>query len=148
MCKELKKYNIKLYEVVCNNHMSAQVELVALDNKLKIHQRHLQFLAIAMYTSKNKLYPGIMWKTYKEKNIPYLLRKGIFLFISIANIQKYGINSLNFRGSVLQNNLPIKSKQGPYIKGTWLKECKSLQEFKLLLKKSGNLPCICSACKA
>ena len=80
--------------------MSTYVELLALDNKLKIHQKHLQFLAIEMYTSKNKLSPGFMWKTYKEKNVPYLLRKGIFLFISITKTQKYGINSLNFSGSV------------------------------------------------
>ena len=65
------------------------------------------------------------------------MRRGISLFIPIANTQKYGINSLNFRRSVLWNNLPVK-----------LKGCKSLQEFKLLLKQSGNLSCTCSACKA
>ena len=112
-------------------------ELLALDNKLKIHQRQLQFLAIEMYISKNKLNPNFMWKTYKEENIPYSLRMSISFLIPNANTQKYGINSLNFRGSVLWNNLPIK-----------LKECKSLQEFKLLLKQSGNLPCTYSACKA
>ena len=78
-----------------------------------------------------------MWKTYKEKNIPYTLRRGISLFIPNANTQKYGIKSVNFRGSVLWNNLSIK-----------LKEFRSLQEFKLLLKHSRNLPCTCSACKA
>ena len=36
-----------------------------------------------------------MWKTYKEKNIPYALKRYIF------NSQKYGMSSLNFRGSVL-----------------------------------------------
>ena len=77
-----------------------------------------------------------MWKT-NEKNIPYSLRTVISLFIPNANSQKCGINSLNFRGSVLWNSLPIK-----------LQERKSLQEFKLLLKQSGNLPCTCSACKA
>ena len=63
-----------------------------------------------------------MWKTFKEKNIPYSLRSGISLFIPSANTQKYGITLLNFRRSVLWNNPPIK-----------LKECKSLQEFELLL---------------
>ena len=29
--------------------------LLAFDNKLKTHQRHLQFLAIEIYKSKNKL---------------------------------------------------------------------------------------------
>ena len=117
--------------------MAAYDELLALDKKQKIHQRHLQFLTIEIYKSKNKLNPSFMWKTYKEKNIPYSLRRGISLFIPNANTQKYGINSLNFRGSVLCNNQPIK-----------LKECKYLREIKLLFKHNGNLPCTCSACKA
>ena len=74
-----------------------------------------------------------MWKTYKENS----LKKGISLFISNGNTQKYKTNSLNIRGSDLWNNLPIK-----------LRECKYLQEFNLLLKQSGNLPCTCSTCKA
>ena len=75
-------------------------EVLALDNKLKIHQRHLQFLGIEIYKFKSKLNPSFMWKTYKEKNIPYSLRRGISLLIPNANTQKYEITSLNFRGSV------------------------------------------------
>ena len=78
-----------------------------------------------------------MWKTCKEKIMPKSLRRGIFLSIPNVNTQKYEINSLNFRGSVLWNNLPIKFKKRKF-----------LQEFKLLLKESENLPCTCSACKA
>ena len=57
--------------------------------------------------------------------MPYSLRSGISLSIPNVNTQKYGISSLNFRGSVLWNSLPIK-----------LKKCRFLQEFKLLLKES------------
>ena len=116
-----------------NNYMPTYDDLLALDKKLKTHQRHLQFLAIEIYKSKNKLNPSFMWKTYKEKNIPYSLRRGISLSIPNVNTQKYEINSLNFRGSVLWNNRPIK-----------FKKCKFLQEFKLLLKQNGNLTCTCS----
>ena len=135
--QRVEKVQYKSLQVVYNNYMATYDELLALDNKLKIHQRHLQFLAIEIYKSKNKLNPSFMWKTYKEKNIPYSLRRGIFLSIPNANTQKYGINSLNFRGSVLWKNLPIK-----------LKKCKFQQKFKLLLKQSGNLPCTFPACKA
>ena len=70
--------------------MATYDDLLALENKLKTHQRHLQFLAIEIYKSKNKLNPSFMWKTYYEKNIPCSLRKGI----SILNVnsQIYGIN--------------------------------------------------------
>ena len=117
--------------------MATYDDLLALDNKLKTHQRHLQFLAIEISNSKNKLYPSFLWKTYKEKSIPYSLRRGISLSLPNVNSQKYRINSLNFRGSVLWNNLPVK-----------LEKCDFLQEFKLPLKQSGNLLCTCSVYKA
>ena len=130
--EKIQYKSLQLY----NDYMATYDKLLALDNKLKIHQRHLHFLAIEIYKSKRKLNPSFMWKIYKMKNIPYSLRRGTSLLIPNSNTQKYGIDSLNFRGSVLCKNLPIK-----------LKGCKSLQEFKLLLKQSGNLPSTCSACK-
>ena len=47
--------------------MTTSDELLALDNKLKTHQKHLQLLAIKIYRSKNKLNPSFMWNTYKER---------------------------------------------------------------------------------
>ena len=125
----MKRYNkYKTFKVVYNNYVDTYDDLLALDNKLKTHQKHLQFLAIKIYKSKNKLNPSFMWKTYKEKNIPHSLRRGTSLSIPDVNSQKHGINSLNFRRRVLWNNLPIK-----------LTKCNFLQEFKLPLKQSGNL---------
>ena len=60
----------KTLQVVYNSYVAIYDELLALDNKLKTHQNHLQFLAIELYKSKNKLNKSLMWKTYKEKNIP------------------------------------------------------------------------------
>ena len=88
--------------------MATYDELLAFNNKLNTHQGHLQFLALEIYRSKNKLNQSFMWKTYQEKNIRYSRRRSISLSIPNVNIQKYGINSSNFRGSALRNNLPIK----------------------------------------
>ena len=131
--QRIEKGQYKILQVEYNNYMVTWDEPLALDDKLKIHEKKLQFLAIEIYKSKNKLNPSFIWKIPKEKNTPYSLRKDISFFDPNTQTQKYGINS----GSVLRNNRPTK-----------LKECKSLQEFKLLLKQSGNLPCTCSACKA
>ena len=49
--------------------MATNDELLAFDNKLKTH--YLQCLATEIYKSKNKLNPSFMWKTYKEKKLPY-----------------------------------------------------------------------------
>ena len=46
---------------------------LALENKLKTHQRHLQFLAIEIYKSKNKLNTSFMCKINNEKIISYYI---------------------------------------------------------------------------
>ena len=53
--------------------MATYDDLLALENKLKTHQRHLQFLAIEIYKSKNKLNPSFMRKTYNGKIITYYI---------------------------------------------------------------------------
>ena len=117
----LKVYMQKVYnkykttQVVYNNYVATYDELLALDNKLKTHQKHLHFLAIEIYKSKNQPNPSFMWKTYKEKNIPYLRRRGTSLSIPNVITQKYGINSSNLRGSVLWDNLLIKFKNFKFI---------------------------------
>ena len=45
--------------VVISNYMATYDDVLALDNKLKTHQRHLQFLAIEIYKSKNNLKPSL-----------------------------------------------------------------------------------------
>ena len=46
-----------------------------------------------------------------------------------------GINSLQFRGSLLWNNLTVS-----------LKNCQSLNELKLELRNLGNIHCTCLVC--
>ena len=75
-----------------NNYTTTYDEFLAFDTKLKIHQRHLQFLGIEICKFKNKLNQSFMWKTYKEKNVPYSLRRGISLSTPSINTYKYGIN--------------------------------------------------------
>ena len=64
--------------------MATYDELLALDNKLKIHQRYLELLAIGICKSKNKLNPSFMRKKCKKKNIAYSRRRSTSL--SIPNI--------------------------------------------------------------
>ena len=56
--QELKRYNkYKTLQAVYNNYMAKYDNVLALDNKLKTHQMHLQFLIIEIYKSKNTLNP-------------------------------------------------------------------------------------------
>ena len=68
--RRVEKVQYETLEVVYNNYMATYDDLLALNNKLKTHQRHLKFLVIEMYKSNKKLNPSFMWKTYREKNIP------------------------------------------------------------------------------
>ena len=89
--------------------MATYDDLLVLENKLKTPQRDLQFLAIEIYKSKNKT--QVSSGKHNKKNIPYSLRRGISIPIPNVSCQKYGINSLNFRGSALWNNSAIKLKK-------------------------------------
>lgn len=88
ICRNIWEVKYKTLEVVCNNYRAIYDELSVLDNKLKIHPRHLQFSAIKIYKSRKKFNPSFTWKDYMLKNIPYSLRKGVLLPFPDANIQK------------------------------------------------------------
>ena len=53
----VEKVEYKNLQVMNYNNMAAYDDLLVLDKKLKIHQRHLQFLAIEIYNSRNELNP-------------------------------------------------------------------------------------------
>ena len=53
--------------------MATYDHLLTLENKLKTRQKHLQFLAIEIHKSKNKLNPSFMYKINNEKIISYYI---------------------------------------------------------------------------
>ena len=63
----------------------------------------------------------------------YDLRDGSNLTLPKTKSLRIGINSLQFRGSLLWNNLPMSTKN-----------CQSLNEFKLELKNLGNIKSLLS----
>ena len=66
--QRVERVQYKILQVVYNHYMATYDDLLPFNNKLKIHQKHLQFLAIEMYKSKFKLNASFMWKTCEEKN--------------------------------------------------------------------------------
>ena len=104
---------------------------------LKIHERHLKFSAIEVGNIERKLNPSLMQKASTKKNIRLSLKREVFLWVPDTNIQKCGLHSLKFRGSVLWNNLPAN-----------LKEYHLSLEFKLILKQSGSLTCFSLVCRS
>ena len=82
------------------------------------------------------LNPQFMWSYFEEKPMHYNLRDGSKLFLPKTKSSRFGINSLRFRGSLLWNNLRVS-----------IKNCQSLNVFKLEFKNLGNIHCTYLLCR-
>ena len=76
-----------------------------------------------------------MWPYFTYNNISYNLRKGPILYLPSTQSTYYGTNSVHFRGFLIWNNLPRD-----------VKSSKSLSEFKIKIKRFGNIDCGCVIC--
>ena len=117
----------------CN---STYEELLASHNGISIHKKHLKHVAIEVYKSLANLNPEFMLPFFKNKSIPYNLRNGDICILPPAQSSHYGINSVQFRGSLLWNNLPILVKKSV-----------SVKEFKQKLNHVQKIHCSCVACR-
>ena len=60
---------------------------------------------VEIYKSMNHLNPEYMWDFFVKKDVPYNLRTKELCKLPSVSSQRYGINSLSFRGSLLWNAL-------------------------------------------
>ena len=93
---------------------------------------HLKHLAIEVYKSLTNFNPEYMWPLFKNKSILYNLRNGNICMLPPARSSHYGINSAQFRGSLLWNNLPISI---------------FVKEFKQKLNHVQKIHCCCVDCR-
>ena len=75
-----------------------------------IHKKNLQILMTEVYRTINHLNPEYMWEFFTKRDVPYGLRSSELCTIPSVNPQRYGINSLSFRGSLLWNALSDEIK--------------------------------------
>ena len=75
------KTHRRTLQVVYNEYSKSYEEILKLNNKISIHQRHLQFLAVEVFKSLMYLNPEFMWVYIDGKPIPYDLRNGFKLFL-------------------------------------------------------------------
>ena len=119
--------------MVYDDYNSTYEELLASHNEISIHQKNLRHLGIEVYKSLVHLNPEFMWPFFKNKSIPYNLRNGNICILPPARSSHYGINSVQFRGSL---HLPIS-----------VKESVSVKEFKQKLNHVQKIHCSCVACR-
>ena len=102
----LENINKITLRIVYNEYEKNYKDLLADHDEISIHQKHLQFLAIEIFKSTNKLNPQFMWCFFENHDISCNWRCGSVVKLPVTNTKKYGINSLNFRGAMLWNIIP------------------------------------------
>ena len=114
----LKVNNIhqRTLRVVYDDYTSTYEELLASHNDLSIHQKNLKHLATEVYESSWNLNPEFMWRNFKNKPIPYILRNGNIYILPPARSPHYSTNLVPFRGSLLWHNLPRTVKESVSVK--------------------------------
>ena len=68
---------------------------------------------IEVYESFNHLNPQYMWEFFVKKDVQYNLRIKELCKLPSVSSQRYGLNSLSFRGSLLWNNIDDEIKLSP-----------------------------------
>ena len=136
LINKICKIRHRTLQVVYDDFNKSCDQLLEQNKDLSIHQRHLCYLAIEVFKSITHLNSQFMWFYFEEKPTTYNLRDGSRLVLPKTKSLRFGINSLQFRGSLLWNNLPV-----------FVKICQSLNVFKLELKNMGNIHCTCLVCR-
>ena len=113
---KINQINWRTLRVVYDYYNSTYEELLASHNDISIHHKHLKHLAIEVYKSLGILNPEFMWPFFKNKSITYNLRNGNIFILPPGRLSHYGINSVQFRSSLLWNNLPISVKESVSVK--------------------------------
>ena len=85
-----------------------------------------------LHAFKSTIHVVLFWGKTDLYNLIY----GSKLALPKTKSSRSGINSLQFRGSLLWNNLTVS-----------VKDCQSLNVFKLELKNLGNIHCTCLVCR-
>ena len=98
---KINKIHRRTLRVVYDDFNSTYEELLASYNDISIHQKHLKHLAIEVYKFLANMNPEFTWPFFKKKSIPYNLRNGSICILPPARSAHYGINSEQFRGSLL-----------------------------------------------
>ena len=101
-----------------------------------MHQMNLQNLMTEIYKTINQINPAYRWEFFVEKDIPYNLRTKVLCRLPQAQTNRYGLDFLSFRGSLLWNTLKDEVKRA----GT-------LTKFKKSIVKWDGKSCNCLICK-
>ena len=131
----INKIHERSLRIVFDDNISTFNELLMKDNSVTIHERNIQNLAIELYKVLNGLSPEIMSLIFPTKeNIKYC-SKNQFVTRNVRTV-KYGTETLAHLGPKIWALVPDE-----------IKSEKSINGFKMKIKKWRPLNCPCKLCK-
>ena len=118
-----------------NNEEALDVPLHR-DGTLTIHTKNLQELMVEVYKTMHLLNPPYTWDIFTKKVVEHDFRIKVLCELPPARSQRFGTNSLKFKGSLLWNSLSDENKAA-----------KSLIIFKQKIKSWNGAHCNCNICR-
>ena len=136
MNRKINYIHERALRLVYDDYESSFDELLSKDNTVSIHHRNIQYVAIEMYKITHNLCPPFMNELVVEQK-KFAGRSGINFRKPKVYTVYNGDNSFrNFGPRVWDEMLPKKYKS-----------CRSLEEFKTLIKSWKPKDCPCRLCK-
>ncbi len=132
---EVNRVHKRALRVLLNDFDSSFEELLSRNEETTIHVRNLQKLMLEVYKCTTSGNPSFLWEFFNKKTLPYTLRTNNLLQLPKTRTNKYGNNSLSFRGSMVWNRLSDQYKAA-----------KSNNEFKIKIKSWKGFGCNCCIC--
>ena len=99
----VQKKALRILHNDCN--MQFEVLLKRTDER-RVHTKNLQNLMLQIFKCLSEQNPSFMWTFFERKYLTYKLRNKNLLQLPKRSANKFGANSLVFKGALLWNTLP------------------------------------------
>ena len=136
MNRKINHIHERALRLVYDDYESSFHELLIKDNTVTIHHRNIQYVAIEMYKIIHNLYPPIMNELVDGQNNLSGRSNTSFIKPKVNTVYNGDNSFRNFGPKVWDEMLPKKYKS-----------CRSLEEFKTLIKSWKPKDCPCRLCK-
>ena len=133
---EINRKHKRALRVLHKNNNSSFDKCLMKEAGITIHAKNLQKLMLEVFKTLKHLNPSYLWDLFNEKQIEYNLRTKNLVMLPQIKTQKYGINSIAFRGSILWNALSDNIKTSENV---------AAFKKKIIGWKGGN--CNCRLCR-
>ena len=132
----INRLHERALRLVYKNSISTFEELLEKDNSFTVHHRNLQKLVTEIYKAKHNLSPPFMKEIFRDSINPYNLHRNPEFKNSNIHSVSNGSETISFRGPKTWALVP-----------DYIKNSKSLTEFKSQIRNWKPVGCMCRLCK-